>query len=90
MSLWIIKVTFEKKTVQFVYFFTEILTGFKMQVSFHFFYSTIELLLIAFGMLMANEEVEWIFEKVVTGGKSFRNIILFSVYFCKHKMGWIQ
>ena len=80
MSLRIFKVTFEKKTMQFVYFFTEILTGFKMQVSFHFFYSTIELLLIAFGMLMANEEAEWIFEKVVTGGKSFCNYTFFSIF----------
>ena len=42
-----------------------------MQVPFLFLFSTIEILLITFGMLIANEEVEWVFEKVVTGSKSF-------------------
>ena len=38
-----------------------------MQVLFYFLLSTIEVLLMAFGMLIANEEDGWIFKKMPTG-----------------------
>ena len=56
-----------------------------MQVLFYILLSTIEVLLMAFGMLRANEEDGRVFKKVLTGTVTVYVTILFAKCSCKYK-----
>ena len=61
-----------------------------MKVLFYFMLSTIEVLLMTFGMLIANEEDGRVFKKVLTGVVTVCLIILFAEYSLKYKTGSVH